>query len=121
MGNKALTLGETAAQFHTQTDCTTMYAVGQHSDLASVNWWHQAVTHHCRCVAVAAQDLHKQATLRGQNGVWLSLCVCGYQSSVGNAPEDNACGRKDEYYYSVRRPHKSQNEVVKATLRRQPS
>lgn len=54
-----LTLGQTTSKFHPETDCTAMHAVGQHSDLAHVNRGHQTVTHHGRCVAVAAQNLQR--------------------------------------------------------------
>jgi hypothetical protein len=56
---QTLTLGQTAAEFHAETDCTAMYAVGQHSDLADVHRRHQTVTHYCRCVAVTAQNLQQ--------------------------------------------------------------
>lgn len=78
MCNTALTLGETATQFYAETDCPTVYAVRQHSDLASVNGRHKAVTHHCCCVAVAGQDLHKQVTFHDYSKWNKARSMCGY-------------------------------------------
>jgi hypothetical protein len=55
--NRTLTLGETTSEFHAKTNCSPVDAVGQNSDLAGVNWRHQTVADHGRCVAVSAQDL----------------------------------------------------------------